>query len=69
MSAPSQIKHDTQLVSAKTLAARWDCSRTTVSRLLEHAGVEPVFLGQGSNGTKRYRKRDVDAFLQSLERC
>ena len=68
MSAPTAIKHDTQLISVKTLAKQWDCSRTSVCRLLEEAGVEPVFLGRGTNGTKRYLKRDVDGFLRSLER-
>jgi DNA-binding transcriptional regulator YhcF (GntR family) len=68
MATSSAVQHTTELVSVKTLAARWDCSRTTVSRLLEDAGVEPVFLGKGRNGSKRYRKKDVDAFLKSLER-
>ena len=68
MSAATAVKHDTQLISVKTLAKQWDCSRTTVSRLLEEAGVEPVFLGKGRNGAKRYLKRDVDGFLRSLER-
>ena len=68
MGTSSRIQHDSQLVSVKTLAELWDCSRTTVSRLLEEAGVEAYFLGHGRNGAKRYLKRDVDAFLASLER-
>lgn len=60
---------DALFVSVKTLARQWDCSRTTVCRLLEQAGVPAFFLGKGRNGAKRYRKVDVDAFLQSIEHC
>ena len=60
---------DALFVSVKTLARQWDCSRTTVCRLLEQAGVTAFFLGKGRNGAKRYRKTDVDAFLQSIEHC
>ena len=55
-------------MSSKTLAEQWDCSRTTVTRLLEEAGVEAYYFGKGRNGAKRYLKKDVDAFLNSLER-
>ena len=58
---------DALFVSVKTLARQWDCSRTTVCRLLEQAGVQAFFLGKGRNGAKRYRKADVDTFLQSIE--
>jgi len=60
---------DARFVSVKTLAKQWDCSRTTVCRILEQAGVPAYFLGRGRNGTKRYRKQDVDAFVQSIEHC
>jgi len=40
-------------VSVKTLARLWDCSRTTVSRLLERAGVPAYYFGRGRNGSKR----------------
>jgi hypothetical protein len=63
--APS---HTSRFVSLKTLAAQWDCSRTTVARLLEDAGVEAYYFGKGRNGAKRYLRNDVDAFLCSLER-
>jgi hypothetical protein len=60
---------DALFVSAKTLARQWDCSHTTVCRSLEQAGVPAFFLGKGRDGAKRYRKADVDAFLQSIEHC
>ena len=60
--------HRSGFVSLKTLAEQWDCSRTTVARLLEEAGVEAYYFGKGRNGSKRYLRNDVDAYLNSLER-
>jgi DNA-binding transcriptional MocR family regulator len=56
-----------QFVSVKTLARQWDCSRTTVSRSLEQAGVRAFYFGRGRNGSKRYLRRDVEEFLSKLE--
>jgi len=61
-------KHSAVFVSVKTLAANWECSRTTVSRLLDQAGVRAYYLGRGRNGSKRYLRVDVDRFLQSVAR-
>ena len=60
-------KHAARFVSVKTLAESWDCSKTTVSRLLEQAGVRAYYFGKGRNGSKRYLKEDVDRFLQGVE--
>lgn len=54
-------------VSVKTLAAKWDCSKTTVSRLLDKAGVPAFYFGRGRNGSKRYKKEDIDRYLKNLE--
>ncbi|GJQ28064.1 MAG: hypothetical protein HBSAPP02_30960 [Phycisphaerae bacterium] len=54
-------------VSMKSLAAQWNCSKTTVSRLLDKAGVPAFYFGRGRNGLKRYKKEDIDRFLQNLE--
>ena len=59
---------DARFVSVKTLAGQWDCSRSTVSRLLKKAGVQAYYFGRGRNGSKRYLRRDVEAFLDSVER-
>ncbi len=53
-------------VSVKTLAAQWNCSKTTVSRLLDKAGVPAFYFGRGRNGLKRYKKVDIDRFVQNL---
>jgi excisionase family DNA binding protein len=67
--APETVGADARFVSVKTLAEQWDCSRTTVSRLLEQGGVQAYFLGRGRNGSKRYLKIDVESFLSSVERA
>ncbi len=54
-------------VSLKTLAAQWNCSKTTVSRLLDKAGVPAFYFGRGRNGLKRYKKEDIDRFVQNLD--
>lgn len=56
-----------QFVSVRTLARLWDCSRTTVSRLLERAGVRAYHFGRGRNGSKRYRQDDIERYLENLD--
>ena len=67
-SSATEAGADAHFVSVKTLAQQWDCSRSTVSRLLEQAGVQAYYFGRGRNGSKRYLRRDVEAFLDSVER-
>lgn len=62
------LSADARFVSVKTLAEQWDCSRTTVSRLLERAGVQAYYFGAGRNGAKRYLRADVEHFLSHVER-
>ena len=54
-------------VSLKTLANQLDTTRTSVRRWLSEAGIQPIALGRGPNGTIRYRWSDVKAWLESLE--
>jgi len=60
------LKFSAEFVSVKSLAVNWDCSRTTVSRILEEAGVRPYYFGSGPKGAKRYLKTDVERFLRSV---
>ena len=69
MRATAKPKHNAKFVSVKTLAELWDCSRTTVSRLLDEAGVEAFYFGTGRNGSRRYLKTDIDRFLEELDRA
>lgn len=55
-----------RFVSVKTLALEWDCSKTTVSRLLDAAGIPAYYFGGGGNGAKRYRRQDVDDYLRHI---
>jgi len=61
--------HADQFVSVKTLARQWDCSRTTVTRLLDQAGVPAYYFGRGRTGSKRYLKDDIDRFLTRIEKA
>jgi len=63
----SAPEHASRFVSVKTLAELWDCSKTTVSRLLKQPGVPAYYFGSGRNGSKRYLKEDVDRFLQGVD--
>lgn len=56
-----------QLVSVSELAERWQVDRHTVVRLLEDAGVMPLYLSRKSRGTRRYLARDVDRFLETSQ--
>lgn len=49
-------------VSPRRLAERWDCSRTTAQRIANRAGITRVFLGEGRNGTVRYRLDEIEAY-------
>jgi hypothetical protein len=69
MASSGESKHSDQFVSVKTLAKLWECSRTTVSRLLEKAGVPAYYFGRGRNGSKRYLKDDIDRFLNQVEKA
>ena len=68
MTVSGTSKQSDSFVSLKTLAKQWDCSRSTVSRLLEQAGVQAYYFGRGRNGSKRYRRTDVERFLADVEK-
>ena len=60
-----ELEHVTaKLTSARDLASRWRCHRSTVARILESAGIRPYYLGQGKKGVKRYRQDEVDEFMK-----
>jgi len=54
-------------ISLQSLARRLDAHRSTVRRWLREAGVHPVAIGRTRNGAIRYRWRDVEVWLESLE--
>lgn len=54
-----------RLVSLSTLAKKWDVSATTVRRLLDDAGVNPIFLSRKKGGTVRYPLEDIKGFIEA----
>ena len=56
-----------QFVSPKRLAEEWSVSVPTVKRICERAGISAYYLGHGKNGTVRYRREDIDKYLESCK--
>jgi len=54
-------------VSLKTLSKLLDAHRSSVRRWLRQAGIRPVAVGRGRNGAIRYRWRDIQRWLDSLQ--
>ena len=67
MQANRAITHDSEFVSARVLARRWCCSISTVRRILRRANVPAYHFGDAPNSPVRYRVRDVDKFVATLE--
>jgi len=54
-------------VSARELADRWRCSRSTVARIAQRQGFARLLVGKGRNGMVRYLRKEVDDF-ESVQR-
>lgn len=67
MRVEKTIKPETRLpyVSPRELAARWQCSRSSVDRIARRAGLSRMFLGEGRNGMVRYVREEVEHYEQS----
>lgn len=52
-------------ISPKELALRWQCSRSSVDRIAQRAGIRRVFLGGGVRGMVRYLREEVERYEQS----
>ena len=50
--------------SPKQLAQRWQCSRSSVDRIVRKAGFTRLCLGEGQNGIVRYPREEVIAYEQ-----
>ena len=53
-----------EYISPRQLARRWQCSRTTVDRIVRQADLSRVRLGHGPNGTLRYLRAEIEEFEQ-----
>jgi predicted site-specific integrase-resolvase len=68
MDATPQNEHPSRLtISLKTLSELLDANRVSVRRWLSDAGIKPVVMGRGRNGAIRYRWRDIEDWLESLD--
>ena len=61
------IDNEQTVVSLKTLADMLDAHRSSVRRWLQDAGIKPIILGRGKNGSIRYYWNDVKDWLDSLK--
>ena len=54
-------------VSPKELAARWQCSRSSIARIARRAQLTELCLGVGRNGMVRYIRKEVEAYEASRQ--
>lgn len=54
-------------MTPKELAKRWQCSRTSVDRIAQRAGLTRVCLGEGKNGIVRFIRKEVVAYETSSQ--
>lgn len=52
-------------ISPKELAERWRCSRSSVDRIAERAGLKRLYLGVGRCGMVRYMREEVEKYEES----
>lgn len=50
------------LISAKELADRWQCARSSVDRVARREGFRRICLGDGKNGMVRFLRKEVEAY-------
>jgi hypothetical protein len=64
MAAREALKgsHSSPYLSPRSLAKRWQCSRSSVDRIARRAGLTRVCLGEGRNGMVRYLREEVEAY-------
>lgn len=67
MNQSTKQKPERLAVSLKTLAQQLDASASSVRRWLKEAGIRPVAIGSGPKGAIRYRWRDIEGWLHSLQ--
>ena len=59
------VETSSPYLSPRDLAERWRCSRTSVQRITEQAGIGKLVLGNGKNATVRYLRADVERYEQT----
>jgi hypothetical protein len=59
---PTTETADPPYLAPRELQERWRCSRSSVDRIAQRAGLTRFCLGEGRNGIVRYSRREVEAF-------
>lgn len=54
-----------KFISPKSLAMRWQCSRSSIDRIARRAGLTRYFFGHGRNGMIRYLRKEVENYEQN----
>jgi len=64
---PEATRDESRLVylSARDLAVRWRCSRSTVERIAQREKLTRLCLGEGRNGIIRYLREEVEELEES----
>ena len=59
---PTASSQSSKFLSPREIAARWRCSRSSVGRIAQRAGLRRVFLGGGVKGMVRYLREEVEQY-------
>ena len=62
MTSRSDVVAESPYISPRELVKRWKCSRSSVDRIAQRAGLRRVCLGEGRNGLIRYIRKEVEAY-------
>jgi predicted site-specific integrase-resolvase len=62
-----QLPEKFRTVSLKSIAELLDTTRSSARRWLKEAGIRPVALSRGAKGAIRYKWKDIEDWLNSLE--
>ena len=69
MNKPSESTIDSarqkRYLSARELAIRWSCSRTSAQRIADGHGLRRFYLGEGRNGMVRYALDEIVQYEES----
>ena len=52
-------------ISAREIAERWRCARSSVDRIARRAALRRIYLGGGARGMVRYLREEVEQYEKS----
>ena len=63
----AQVVQPSPYLAPSELAERWRCSRSSVDRIAQRAGLKRLCLGVGRNGMVRFIRKEVEAYEASRQ--